>query len=150
MKRLGTKSLYATYLDKCFCLRANGWTEEEALATQQEEADTRLFLHANHASQDGHDNILLVSDDTDVFIIALAMAEKIKSRLYMKAGTQHRTTYSDITTIASTTGDDLCQAILGMHALTGCDIVSSFAGRGKLGALRLLKRNTEFLKAFKE
>ena len=37
-----------------------------------------------------------------------------------------------------------------MHAFTGCDTVSAFAGRGKLLALKLLRQTTKFKKAFLE
>ena len=32
----------------------------------------------------------------------------------------------------------------GMHAITGCDTVSSFAGKGKLSAFQLVKKNVSF------
>ena len=35
-------------------------------------------------------------------------------------------------------GDGVCYYLIGMHAYTGCDTVSVFAGRGKLGALPLM------------
>ena len=37
----------------------------------QEEADTKIFLHANHAAALGHSSILIKSSDTDVEVMAL-------------------------------------------------------------------------------
>ena len=37
-----------------------------------------------------------------------------------------------------------------MHAFTGCDTVSAFAGRGKAQALKLLKKNTRSQEALTE
>ena len=39
------------------------WVDE--LCTQQEEVDTRILLHASHASSGGHDCIIIKSPDTD-------------------------------------------------------------------------------------
>ena len=42
----------------------------------------------------------------------------------------------------------MCKALLGMHALTGCDTVRAFAGKGKIIPLTILKANSEFKEAF--
>ena len=36
------------------------------------EADTRIFLHANHCSQNGHRKICIQTVDTDVVVLAIA------------------------------------------------------------------------------
>ena len=38
----------------------------EELYSIQEETDTKIFLHANHAAALGHSSILIKSSDTDV------------------------------------------------------------------------------------
>ena len=45
----------------------------EQLTCSHEEADTRLVLHASHASSGGYSTIVIHSPDTDVAILALAM-----------------------------------------------------------------------------
>ncbi|CAH3143072.1 unnamed protein product [Porites evermanni] len=45
-------------------------------------------------------------------------------------------------------GQNLCSSLLGMHAYTGCDTVSAFAGRGKIGALRIVKEQRSFQEMF--
>ena len=37
-----------------------------------------------------------------------------------------------------------------LHAYTGCDTVSAFAGRGKVSALKLLQRNEKFCETFQK
>ena len=37
----------------------------------------------------------------------------------------------------------MCQALPGLHALTGCDTVSSFAGKGKKAALDIVKADED-------
>ena len=36
-----------------------------------EEADSRLFLHARHAVEEGHTPLIIKASDTDVFVIAI-------------------------------------------------------------------------------
>ena len=40
--------------------------------------------------------------------------------------------------------------MLGLHTYTGCDSVSSFSGRSKLAALKLLEDNVNFQETFKQ
>ena len=43
---------------------------------------------------------------------------------------------------------NVCEALPGMQARTGCDTVSSFAGKGKLSAFQLMKKNVSFQELF--
>ena len=56
--------------------------------------------------------------------------------------------FLDITTVAATVGIDVCRALVGVHAYTGCDTVSAFAGKGKAKALKLLSKNKEIQDTF--
>ena len=42
----------------------------------------------------------------------------------------------------------MCKALPGLHAFTGCDTVSAFAGKGKIRALTMLTANADFKEAF--
>ena len=44
----------------------------------------------------------------------------------------------DMTAIGQSLGDDVCKALPGMHALTGCDSTREFVGKGKMQAFRLV------------
>ena len=44
-------------------------------------------------------------------------------------------------TICTNFGSDLCKAILGFHALTGCDSTSGFANVGKVKFFKVLKKH---------
>ena len=46
--------------------------------------------------------------------------------------------------INDTLGPDVCAALPGMHALTGCDSVSSFASKGKVAAFKLMQNSSKF------
>lgn len=45
-------------------------TDAVDLHSTQEEADTRMFLHAFHVTADGHHSIAVFSPDTDAEVLA--------------------------------------------------------------------------------
>ena len=45
--------------------------------------------------------------------------------------------------------DDRCKVLLGFHAFTGCDTVSSFAAKGKLKLFKVLLSHPNHVSAFK-
>ena len=47
------------------------------LKCSHEEADTRMLLHATHASQNGYKTTVIVSEDTDVMVLCLGNCKKI-------------------------------------------------------------------------
>ena len=67
--------------------------------------------------------------DTDVVVLAVSLAHKLEcDRLYIAFGTGKSFRYLDATYMALMLGNDRCTALPSFHALTGCDITSSFAG----------------------
>ena len=62
----------------------------------------------------------------------------------------NRTRYIDIGKLANSLGDEVCLSLIGLHAFTGSDTVSAFTGRGKLAALKLLKKNDKHKEIFKQ
>ena len=91
-------------------------TDEAELHTDQEEADTRMFLHASHASSLGHQRVAIVSSDTDS-----------RSRLI------------SVPRLCEKLGPSICRVLRSLHVLTGCDAVSSFAGKGKKRAFEMVR-----------
>ena len=85
-----------------------------------------------------------------VFIMALAFHIEIESKLFQKCGAKERKRIIDITKIAASMGADVCHGLIGMHAYTGCDTVSTFADKGKLWAPKLLRSTKEVNETFAE
>ena len=107
-------------------------TEVSELCSTQEEADTRLLLHALHASQQvNQDAIIIQTPDTNVAVIAFSIAHEIHLWILLNTGTKCRRRIIDITSVANYMGSNLCMALPGFHAFTGADSTSSFWGRGK-------------------
>ena len=47
-------------------------------------------------------------------------------------------------------GDSVCDSLIGLHVLTGCDTMSSFTSRGKLSAIKLMKRDITYQETFSQ
>ena len=73
-EKIKDRTLFVTHGDNCTKLTSSNGTITAStvleLCSNQEEADTRMFLHANHASQNGHRCIAVRSSDTDVEVLA--------------------------------------------------------------------------------
>ena len=100
---LGEKIIVLNVEEKCHKLRA---ASEKVLATvlpaldsNQEEADTRIFLHAFHGEQNGYSSIIVKSSDTKVEVLALYYQFDIPSRLYILPGTSKRPSIIDVSAV---------------------------------------------------
>lgn len=58
--------------------------------------------------------------------------------------------YIDIHKLANAIGKELCQALIGVHAFTGCDTVSAFYGKGKAKAVKLVKADIIYQNVFSQ
>lgn len=97
-----------------------------------------MLFHAAHAVKQAYASIIITSEDTDVFLLCLAFSDQIAAPIYMKCGTKNRVRFNDIQKLRDAIGHEVCAALPGMHAYTGCDTVSAFAGRGKSKALKII------------
>src|SRR5207244_2611945 len=105
------------------------------------------LLHAKHAAEH-YPHILCIADDTDVFIICLALSRHINSKIFIRRGTKARVRLVDVDKLAAAVGEEMCSALLGLHPWTGCDTVSTLAGQGKVKALKILMKSPKFTNVF--
>jgi len=146
-QQLSNKTMFVTCGEKCIKFTQESHEEIEALKSDQEEADTRLLLHAKHASV-SYPALLIIADDTDVFIIALGLCRQINSEMFIRRGNKTRLRLVNISRLATALGVEVCTALLGLHPWTGCDTVSALAGQGKLKGLKLITQNEKYRDAF--
>ena len=111
----------------------------QACNLNQEEADTRIILHAAHAAEEGYRAVVVTPDDTDVMVLCLVFSPDISCPLFLKCRTKNRVRYIDINKLRHGLGDGVCDSLIGMPAYTVCETGSAFAGRGKLGALKQMR-----------
>ena len=120
------------------------------MRSSQEEANTCMLLHALHAAESGYKAAIIIADDTDVLVLSLGFSKDIPCPVYKKCGTQNRTRFLDITKLCQSLGESVAGTLIGMHAFTGCDTVSTFAGREKMGTFKQLKSDRTYQEAFLE
>jgi len=65
-----------------------------------------------------YDAVVASSEDTDVFVLLLVFSSSIDARFFQKCGTQTRTRLIDISKLVATIGEDVCQALVGLHSFT--------------------------------
>ena len=139
MKNKTEKVIYVTYGEDCACFNDNQGVP--TLYCTQEEADTRMILHVKYAD-DYCRRIVIHTPDTDVAVLAIARLElKNKARIISIERIIDKLTKRFSLKIISSATD----AILGLHAFTGCDTVSAFYRKGKVRSLKLLLTNDQFI-----
>ena len=74
---LQSEALYVTCEETCFNMTADEWVELAELQSTQEEADTRLLLHALHAARTGSNAVIVTAEDNDVILLCLAFQKDI-------------------------------------------------------------------------
>ena len=96
-----------------------------------EEADTRIFLHVSDAVNQGHDKVM-IHTVYYVLVLAVAAVQKLHvGELWVAFATGKSFRYLPAHEMAGALGPEKCTALPFLHAFSGCDTVSSFAGRGK-------------------
>ena len=138
-EKLNDKQLYVASKETCMHINNDLWAEVAGLSSNQEEADIRIILHAGHAAEEGYRAVVVTAEDTDVMVLCLAFSPAVSCPLFQKCGTKNRVRYIDINKLRHGLGDGVFDSLIGMHAYTGCDIVSAFGVRGKPGALKLMR-----------
>ena len=139
--KIGQKTIYVTSRSDVY--KINDTVVERVLQLQSnhEEADTRMLLHAKHASFT-YPKVLISSPDTDVFIIFFSVHTRIAANLYFLTGVKRSRRIIDVSKVADYIFDTLkrcdvskevlMESLIGFHSFTGCDTISAFTGRGSL------------------
>jgi len=144
-KRLEYRQVYFICGKQCFLLSSNGLqtvcTNQPELLSNQQEADTRIILHMLFA-----DNcciqpcaLLVLSPDTDVFILLLYYVNQVSGHLLFETGAGSHRRCIDVQRVASAIGIRMCMALPALHCFTGCDTTSAFVRKGKRKCFDLLE-----------
>jgi hypothetical protein len=121
----------------------------EHLASEQEEADTKLLLHAVDATVCGATKIHICSPDTDVLVLALRRYPQLCQNSYFVTGAGRKHRSIPLKSIYEALGPSKAAALPGFHAFTGADITGSFAGKGKITCWKAFHTaNEDILSAF--
>ena len=133
------RQLFVTYQDRV--LSNCGMTMPQC---NTEEADFRILHHVKHALSENMTFIQILSNDTDVVIIALGVYHMLRSDyifddlvIEFGMGKNHRKI--SIKSLAESLGQTRAQALVFFHSFTGSDTTSAFKGIGKKKLIKLLK-----------
>ena len=140
--------MFITCDEECFKIMSNTVELVPELESSQEEADTLMMLHLAHISQYDFSCAVIASIDADVTFLCLTNDHKFPMPLFQKGCSEAKMKYVDIASIRNVLRRNVCEALPGMHAITGCDTVSSFAGKGKLSAFQFVKKKVSFQELF--
>ena len=102
------------------------------MSSEQEEADTKLLLHAKDAVDCGATNIHIFSPETDVLILVIRRYPELCLDTNFVTGVgEHRQTIK-VGDIYSALGPSIAAALPGLHPLSGCDNTGCFTRKTKV------------------
>ena len=124
------------------CLTSTGIEDVKELSCSQVEGDTRMLLHAIKASEKLRPTttsarLIVHSPDTDVLVLLVHHFSRMSAfdECWVETGTITKTLdlrpFIPVHDIVVALGPPLCESLPSIHALTGCNTVSSFFGIGK-------------------
>ena len=119
-------------------------TRQEELHTDQEEADTKVFLCAKHCSTP----CCISTVDTDIAIYAVYFSQFIQTKMFIEIGVRDRKRILNVENIVINLGEKVSKALPALHCFTGNDYTSAFHGIGKKKALKLIMENEIFAESF--
>ena len=102
------------------------------LDSDQEEADTKILLHAVDATASGAKSIKIFSPDTDVFVLALRRYPELCADTSFVTGRGQHHRNIQLRPIFRALGAARTAALPGFHAWSGADVTGNFAFKGKL------------------
>ena len=125
------KELYSTCGDRVLT-SANRSDLRFLEPCNHKEADTRLFVHVLDACSSGHPQILIKTNDADVVVLAVLVAENLPAHeIWISYGTGKHLRHLAAHEITKMIGQQKAKALQLFHAITGCDTVSFYDGKGK-------------------
>ena len=124
------------------------WREEIAsthcdlgfLKSTQEEADTKMILHAVNAKERGANRLFFFTPDTDVLILAVRRWPELPSQSFFMPTLRTEISIADI---FSSLGPLKSSALPAFHCLSGCDTTGALVGKGKLSYWKAFNTATE-------
>lgn len=149
---IGNKTIYLSF-SECYCYRIDNnkviMTKDDSLSCEaHEEADSRIVFHICQIDFDAE--VIIRCSDSDILIILLANMDNLNAslKLWMNIGVGNHQRYINVIDLFNVLGKNVCKALPGFHAMTGCDYTPAFFRKGKLRPFKLLKESEEYQLAF--
>ena len=137
----------------CLKITQNGSSCEKELATDHEGADTKISYLIQHASRNSNDQpttcvVRSSSGDIDIPIILLGIQTISHLEIYTDNGSRKTRKLLHLNSCSLTSLEKT--ALVGLHAFTGNDYVSSFLRKGKPLCWKIASANPIFLDIFSQ
>ena len=133
------KTIFVKKGNQCYYKRMNDKPVIfEDLCSLHKESDQKLPMHAVHASQ-LHKRPICVTDDTDVFILLLLVAQHFENTVFFRQGKNSDTdgiTYHNNNSVSDYIGAEMCEILSCFHVLTGSDYTNPFFRRTKVQSFK--------------
>eukprot|EP00794_Sanderia_malayensis_P012447 gene12447-13734_t len=148
--KLGKKVIYFSSKINCHLISKEECKVVEELACNHEEADTKVVFLLDHVLQryGQHSRVILRSPSGDVDIPIIVYGNQLDTdlRIFLDNGTGKSRKVLDMN--SSQLSSVQKRGIIGFHALTGNDYVSSFFGKGKASCYKIYTKFPHLQAAF--
>ncbi len=120
------------------------------LRSNHEEADARFVLHAVNLNRRLVDNIVVSARDTDVIILLLAHLAKLRSSVWIWAGTSKKPKYILLCEVIDSLPSEAWSTLLPFHTITGCNTISFISSHSKKTAWKISLDHFQLLSSIGE
>ena len=124
-------------------------SEEKSYKCFHEEADTRIIYYISKVKP--RSKIMNQATDTDILVILLGNMHKLNDKTILIASASNKNDERqclNCTELAEVLAQDLCKALPGFRAFTGCDYTAAFYQKGKAHPFKLMEEAKVFTNAF--
>ena len=130
---------------ECKLLTNIGEKTYDQLLSTQEEADTKIIAHEVKTLRQDTENKVVIrspSGDTDILVLSAALPYNFKEQVVIDNGSGQSWKCIDLRSLQFS--ECKYSAMLGLHAFTGNDYLSSFFRKGKGRCWKLMQKYEEF------
>ena len=130
---------------ECKLLTNIGEKTYDQLLSTQEEADTKIIAHEVKTLRQDTENKVVIrspSGDTDILVLSAALPYNFKEQVVIDNGSGQSWKCIDLRSLQFS--ECKYSAMLGLHAFTGNDYLSSFFRKGKERCWKLMQKFEEF------
>lgn len=113
-----------------------------SLKYSQNEADTRMLLHAKSVKDQGFERLVIRSRNTDVLVPLVHFASDLSKEIWFRRGTTEQRSFVVLHGVEIDLA--LRHNLPGFHALSGCDTVYQLCGTGRTKAWKTFTRRTRY------
>ena len=142
---LKCKEIYFSKEDGCFLFNDNGFHSGTYLKSKQEEGDSKIILHYLDALKEPEATVAYIYIYIYIYIMvrAVSLISSIQEWVFIDYGNGKNHKAIKLSNVDMET--DFKQALVGFHAFTGNDYVSSFFTKGKTASWNKMVKDEKYI-----